>query len=454
MKTNGLVDFSGLLYEMWLLLEENEAARDCLQGSHDFLQVDEVQDTNYIQFRIIEGLAARHGNILMAGDINQSIYRFRGARYKNITDFINTHKDCKVVELGQNYRSTPEITAVADSLIFHNKSNMGGGIKPARLSGAPVVYRQFETPDAESSCLANQVGLWLSTGTHKPSDIAVLYRVNAMSRLLEEAFRKLKVPHRLIGGFSFYDRSEIKDCFAMLRLAANKQDTVAFTRLAEFMPGMGEKSVQMVEEHALATGKSFVEVCGILKDEVPQTARASCDLIARAYTSDLYAAKVGPALTHLVSTLRYEDAMAKSSRKDKEDRLDNVRELMSSTMSQENTGRGISEYLQQMQLMTSEDEDDTGDRVTLMTMHAAKGLEFQVVFIIGVEEEMVPHGRSVHEGPDGLEEERRLFYVGITRAKDKLFLSSCQNRRRVGGRSAPYYHCEPSRFLAEAGVKA
>lgn len=452
MKANNLMDFSGLLYEMYLLLEECEPARECLQKSIDFIQLDEVQDTNYIQFRIVEKLAENHHNILVVGDLNQSVYAFRGARYKNITDFVAYHKDCKIIELGMNYRSTPEITAVADKLIVHNKSNMGGTIKTSKLSGNPVVYMPFETSETESTTLANQILTWMSQGKYSPSDVAVLYRANAMSRSVEEAFRKVRVPYKLVGGFSFYDRSEIKDCFSMLRLAVNKHDTVAFTRLADFMPGMGEKSVHKIEEQAKASGKSFVEMCGIMKDQVPSGAKESCELISRAYSQDLSKAKTSDALAHLVATLKYEATISKSAKKGSDDRIDNVRELMVSTMSSENNNRGISEYLQQMQLLGSNDEKEENGKVTLMSMHASKGLEFPIVFIIGVEENLLPHERSLREGPEALEEERRLFYVGITRAKDKLFLSSCQNRRKVGGRTAPYYRCTPSRFLVESGL--
>jgi DNA helicase II / ATP-dependent DNA helicase PcrA len=381
-----------------------------------------------------------------------SIYGWRGARYKNITDFVASHKDCKVIELGQNYRSTPEITAVADALISKNKSNMGSGIKTVKLSGSPVIYRVFDTPEAESECLSRQVYNWMSSGVHQPSEVAVLYRVNSMSRTIEETFRRLRIPYRLVGGFSFYDRSEIKDCFAMLRLAVNPQDTVAFTRLSEFMPGMGEKSVHKIEEQAIASGKSFTSMCAAMKEQVPACARESCEIVSRAYSHNLSSANVGQVLSHLVTALRYGTAMAKSTKKDVDDRMDNVKELIASTMSPEHANRGVSEYLQQMQLMTSDDKTDTENRATLMSMHAAKGLEFPVVFIVGAEEGLLPHERAVTESPDGLEEERRLFYVAITRAKDNLFISSCKTRRKAGGRNAPSYSCRPSRFLVESGL--
>ena len=451
-KQKGLIDFSGLLYEVVTMMETNEKVRKFLQDSHDFLQVDEVQDTNLAQFRLVELLGECHGNIFIVGDLNQSIYGWRGARYRNITDFMERDSGCKVIELGQNYRSTPQITSRADALISHNESNMGAGIITAKGDGDPVRYRQFSTNEEEANLIVTNIRNWCNSGLYKPSDIAVLYRVNSMSRSLEEACMAMRVPYKVIGGFSFYDRSEVKDCLAMLRMCVNPHDTVAFTRISDFMPGMGTKSVYLVENASAAHNIGIAEACVEIVNDIPASGRESCAKFSEVFTTDYSSMNAGQALGHIVNELNYEGVLKKSSKSKVNDRIDNVQELVTSAMAGENSGLGIQEYLHKLQLLTSSDQDSPESQVSLMTMHASKGLEFPVVFVVGLEENMVPHERSVSESADGLEEERRLLYVAMTRAEDKLFLSSCKSRRKAGGRKAASYSCIPSRFLKEAGI--
>jgi len=452
-KAKGLIDFSGLLYEVISLMESNDTLRKFLQNSHQFLQVDEVQDTNLAQFKLVEMLGEKHGNIFVVGDINQSIYGWRGARYHNILDFMNRQGGCKVVELGRNYRSTARIASVADALIKHNTSNIGSGIKTVKGDGKPVLYKEFKTSEEEADCIASNAKSWLSSGMCKAGDIAVLYRVNSMSRALEEAFRRNGVPYKVIGGFSFYDRAEIRDCLAMLRMCVNPRDSVAFARIAEFMPGMGSKSVLTIEHQAADRGMTIPAACMHEINSLPSSARRSCQAFTDVYLGNFSSLNAGQALQHIVGLLNYREILAKSKKTNPEDRIANVQELITSAMSGENKDLNIQEYLHRMQLMTSGDEESQDSQVSLMTMHASKGLEFQTVFVVGIEENMIPHEKSLAESPDAVEEERRLLYVAMTRAMDRLLLSSCRYRKRAGGKSAIVYKTYPSRFLVESGVR-
>lgn len=447
-RLNGMVDFSGLLSTTNTMLKDSEIVRESIKNSHDYLQVDEVQDTNIAQFNMVNVMSERHKNVFMVGDLSQSIYGWRGSRCENITDFISSHPDCKVLELGQNYRSTPEIISSADKLIRHNSSHMGTEFKTGNPSGKPICCKQLLSPEDEAEFVSSSV-IWAIRAGVKPHDIAVLYRLNSLSRVLEEEFRRKRIPYKVVGGFGFYERSEIKDCLAMLRLASNKDDIVAFDRVCSFIPGVGTAAVTKVEELAKTNpGIGLIAASEMAADMVKGSSSPGLRWIGRTFAATKpLLSDVSSCLDSVLKELRYVDMLRRSKHKNKEDKERNVQELSISMKGK--MKQSVSEYVQQISLMSSSDEESEQDRTTLMTLHASKGLEFPIVFMVGVEANILPHSRAVEEREDGLEEERRLCYVGMTRAKSRLFMTYCKFRRSQNGGNEP---CFPSQFLIESGL--
>ena len=448
LKSNGTIDFSGLLGTMNDLLADSEEVRTSIQTSHDYLQVDEVQDTNLAQFNMVNILSERHNNVFMVGDLSQSIYGWRGSRCQNITDFINNHSGCKVLELGLNYRSTPEIIAAADCLIKNNDSHMGTVFKTNNPPGKPIFIRMFQNPEEEASFVASTVSNAIRAGA-KPNDIAILYRLNSQSRALEEEFRKSRLSYKVVGGFGFYERAEVKDCLAMLKFACNPDDIVAFDRVCSFVPGVGTAAETKVEEYAKANpGVGLVNACGAIAEGLKGNSAAGLKAINRIFTANQSRLlDVSSSMDFLLRDMRYIELLRNSKHKNKDEKERNVHELSISVKNRERTS--VSEYIQQISLMSSGDEESEINKTTMMTLHASKGLEFPLVFMVGVEEEMLPHLKAIQERPDGLEEERRLCYVGMTRAKKRLFMTYCKFRKSQNGGLVP---CFPSRFLSEAGL--
>ncbi|MCK9434383.1 MAG: ATP-dependent helicase [Candidatus Cloacimonetes bacterium] len=447
-RLNGMVDFSGLLSTMNIMLRDSEEVRNSIQSSHDYLQVDEVQDTNLAQFNMVNVMSEKHNNVFMVGDLSQSIYGWRGSRCENITDFISNHPGCNVLELGQNYRSTPEIIAAADKLIKHNSSHMGTEFKTGNPSGKPIYCGQFMSPEDEAEFVASSVIGAIRAGV-KPHNIAILYRLNSLSRVLEEEFRRKRIPYKVVGGFGFYERSEVKDCLAMLRLASNKDDIVAFDRVCSFIPGVGTAAVTKVEELSKNNpGIGLIAACDMAADMLKGSSVSGLRWINRTFTaSKSMLTDVSTCLDHVLRDLRYVDMLRRSKHKNKEDKERNVQELSISMKGK--VKQSVSEYIQQISLMSSGDEETEQDRATMMTLHASKGLEFPLIFMVGVEANILPHARAVEEREGGLEEERRLCYVGMTRAKSRLFMTYCKFRRSQNGGNDP---CQPSEFLIESGL--
>lgn len=450
LKEMNCVDFSGLLYESILLINANEKVRDFMQSCHKYLQVDETQDTNFAQFTIIELLSQKHNNVFVIGDIDQSIYSWRGARYKNISDFVNKNNNCKIYKLGYNYRSTPQIMEVAEKLIKHNSERMENQYIVVNKPGDPVSYKPFVTPDAEANYIAFKIKDLALAEKNLYKDFVVLYRTNFMSRSLEEKFVEHGVPYKVIGGFSFYDRSEIKDCLSMLKLFANRKDVIAFHRVCKLMKGVGVKSIDVVEKKFYADKTDLITASMACEKDMNKKCKDSLAKLISAFNIVENGKNAAQVLMHIIKTIEYEDILKNSKRTEVQDRLENVIELIHSINSEENRELTAGEYLQKISLITSSDEKVDRDQVTLMTLHAAKGLEFPVVFIVGVEKDLLPHIRSLEEGSE--EEERRLFYVGITRAEKRLFISSCQKRPVGYGREVRFKNCLPSHFLKQAGL--
>jgi DNA helicase II / ATP-dependent DNA helicase PcrA len=445
------VDFSGLLYDVICLLKKNDRPREFMQGCHQYLQVDEAQDTNLAQFTIMELLSERHKNVFVVGDIDQSIYSWRGARYQNINDFLTKNKDCKLYHLNCNYRSTPQIMDVASKLIQHNSERLGGKCSVISGGGDPVSYKSFSLPEEEARYIATKIHMMKNSLSLSYKDFAVLYRTNFMSRILEEQFVQNNVPYRVIGGFSFYDRAEIKDCLFMLRLLANRKDSVAFYRVTSFLDGVGAKSVAIIENDAHTNQTDFIVAASNCADNLGKRCKLSIEKLVNAFNVDVSGKGAAQILMHLIKSLGYEQFLQKSKQKAKiQDRVENVLELIHSINENENRKLSVSEYLQKISLLTSNDDEADSNQVSLMTLHAAKGLEFPSVFVVGVEKDLLPHVNSIVENRE--EEERRLFYVGITRAEKYLHVSSCQRRPSGYGKDVQYRKCTPSVFLKQAGL--
>lgn len=458
MRKNNQIDFSGLLSEMIRLLERDGSTLSKLQTRFDFIQVDEAQDTNFAQFKIVQLLGA-HNNVLIVGDPDQGIYSWRGARYKNIEDFININK-AKVVNLPHNYRSTPEIVKVASTLIKHNKNRQQTlEFKTGNESGKPVECICLPTPEQEGAWIAHRIKHMIDNEGYKPHDFAVLYRINAMSRAIEQGLMSLGITYQVIGGFSFFDRSEIRDSLAMLRFAVNPLDGTALSRFIN-KPSrrIGEVSLGKIENFANDQGINLMEAMKRVREFASGNDKTrviqGCEEIHAAFSFDRTGMSIGEVLDNLVVRLGYYRFLeSKYETKELDDRKDNVQELINAcALYTEKRGNDIAGYLNNIALQTSSDKDTEDNTVSLMSLHASKGLEFPVVFMPGLEEGQLPHKRALMER-DGLDEERRLCYVGMTRAEQRLIVSFADTRmQKFKNGSIAFEPTKKSRFLQESGL--
>ncbi|HTL95924.1 MAG TPA: UvrD-helicase domain-containing protein [Gemmatimonadaceae bacterium] len=437
-------DFDDLLVLPVRLLEQHPDRLAEYRRRFQFILVDEYQDTNRAQYRFIALLGGEHGNVLVVGDDDQSIYGWRGADIRNILDFEKDFPAARVVRLEENYRSTPQVLEVANVVISANTSRRGKTLRATRGAGETVtLVGSLDERDEAEFVTTELLSRRAADETLRLSDIAVLYRTNAQSRSLEEAFRLRAIPYRLVGAVRFYDRREIRDLVSYLKLIANPADDEAFRRaVAVPRRGLGESTIEQLAERARAAGIPLLAAAGRpdLHDGLRPAARTALAGFATLITRHRERAAdsaVDELLLQLIEDIRYEDAL-RAEGKEGLDRLDNVRELITGaaeTVIDEGGELGLTpldHFLQRAMLVTDFDRQSAdADAVTLMTLHNAKGLEFPLVFITGLEEGLFPLSRA-HDAPNELEEERRLFYVGITRAKRKLFLSHARSRRRNG----------------------
>ncbi len=448
------IDFSGLLSETIHLLKTNENVLDKLQNRWKFLTIDEAQDTNIAQFSLTELISSKHNNIMFIGDTDQSIYSFRGARFQNILDFIDKHKDCKVLYLSDNYRSTPEIVAVADKLIKHNSSHMSSKIfKTSNASGEPVACTCYADQNEEAKCVAEYIQDLVQQG-YKYSDFAILYRINSMAQPFESVFNSLGMKYRTVGGFSFYNRAEIKDCICMLRFLINRKDGIAFERVASKMSGLGSVKIGKIENYAEKNSVDLVEACKKSPDYVgSKAAEDSCLKISSVYGLDFSNLHAGESLDKIVNSLNYQDYLKKTYPEDFDDRWQNVKELITAAAIFGEKDPSIAKYVQNLSLLSADDKKEDKDSITLSSGHGAKGKEWNVVFAVGMEQGKLPHARALIENPvDGIEEERRVAFVCLTRAKKILQVSWCKNRRTFTKFGVKYQKCLPSQFLYESGL--
>ncbi|MBI4590402.1 MAG: UvrD-helicase domain-containing protein [Candidatus Rokubacteria bacterium] len=445
----GALDFDDLLLLTVRLWEKVPEVLAWYRGLWPYVLIDEYQDTNRVQYRIIQLLTQERRNLCVVGDDDQAIYRFRGATLRNILDFERDFPGTRVIRLEQNYRSTKRILAIASTVIANNAGRKGKTLWTENTDGDPArVYRAWDESQ-EAAFVAHTIGRLRSEGVEE-GEVAIFYRTNAQSRVLEDALRRNAIPYVIVGGVRFYERREIKDALAYLRLTINPVDEVAFKRaIAAPSRGVGRATLSRLEEVARREKLSLLEACGRLGDEVSGKPRRALEEFGR-LISDLRertSALAVPAVIDLVVTRSgYRDALRAERTAEAEGRLENLEELLAAAEEFQHSRESVTleEFLDTVALLSDVDEwNAERGAVTLMTLHSAKGLEFPVVFLTGMEEGVFPHVKSM-EDPEELEEERRLCYVGLTRAKRRLYLSYALHRRLHGGGLG-----EPSRFLLE-----
>lgn len=450
---SGAVDFDDLLLHVAMLLKENPEIRRRLDERYRYILVDEYQDTNLAQYTIVRAMSVDFPNLAVTGDPDQSIYGWRGANLNNILNFEHDYPNVKIVRLEQNYRSTKRILRVADQLIAHNKRRKLKGLFTENAEGREVQLIFHPTQKDEADHIAALIEHEVRAGRRRPRDFAVFYRTNALSRALEFALREFGIPYQMINGLEFYQRKEIKDVLAYLQLLNNPRDGVALLRILNTPPrGIGRSTVKQLQEHAARRGLTLLEAAresGMIAELAKRAAVAVAKFVAMFDHLALIAGEpVEEIIGHVLNDSGYQEFLRLSEDEEDQERLANIEELLTAAREFDEThpaAGGLETFLEQSALVNDTDAwEDQDDRVTMMTVHAAKGLEFPVVFMIALEEGIFPHERSRND-EEQLEEERRLLFVGLTRAKEELHLSrACYRHYR--GQNRPTV---PSTFLME-----
>ncbi|HSB69335.1 MAG TPA: DUF3553 domain-containing protein [Candidatus Methylomirabilis sp.] len=453
LRASHAVDFDDLLMLTVVLFRDRPHVLEYHQNLWRYVLVDEYQDTNHAQYQIVNFLSRRHGNLAVVGDDDQSIYRWRGADLNNILDFEHDHAGCKVIRLEQNYRSTQNILDASGGVVANNRGRKGKTLWTQNPAGEPIVVYQARDEQAEADFVIRTIRELAAKDGHGLDDFAVFYRTNAQSRVLEDALRREVTPYVIVGGLRFYERKEIKDLLSYLRLVANPDDAQSFKRIVNVPPrGIGQATVDKLEGLAVAERVSLWEACkriGGRKILGPRAVKALDDLVALIEKARIKAevTPVPELILDLLETTGYLADLKSEGTIEAESRIENLQELVSAAREflERSEDRTLQAFLDSVALIADIDAlaEGTG-AVTLMTLHSAKGLEFPVVFMTGMEEGVFPHSRSLSEDAE-LEEERRLCYVGMTRAKARLFLSAALSRRMFNNDN---YNL-PSRFLDE-----
>jgi DNA helicase-2/ATP-dependent DNA helicase PcrA len=451
---NNALDFDDLLMKTAFLLRDCPDVCSELGNRFKFLLIDEYQDTNRAQYSIARALASAHNNICVTGDPDQSIYRWRGADIRNILDFENDWPNAAVVKLEENFRSKPEILEIADRLIAKNQNRKQKMLIPTKPPPAHVAINAFEDELEEADGIARQVKE-LTEGGASLKDIAVFYRVNAQSRLLEEAFIRNKIPYQIVRGVEFYGRKEIRDILAYLKILVNPDDEVALLRIINTPArGIGKTTIDKIRFFADRNNIAFFEALKKTEHIEPLSEATKAKIAVFVNMLEGFKKDITGEVAPLTERVFIESGLEKSLREtgpDGQNAIDNINELINSAAQydQQAEDPSLLDYLQQIALFSDVDAYDAAtDRVALMTLHTAKGLEFENVFIVGVEQGLLPHERSNTDNEDELEEERRLFFVGITRAKSGLYISYAQYRKIRGQQLRTI----PSQFLFELGT--
>ncbi len=462
-KKSGAMDFDDLLLNTNILFRDFPEILAKYQEKFRYILVDEYQDTNHSQYLIVNKLAARHHNVCVVGDDAQSIYSFRGARIENILNFQTDYPDHKIYKLEQNYRSTKVIVDAANSLIAKNNGQIKKNVWSDNETGQRIKIVGCITDMEEGFFVSNSILDSSLTDQQKFSDFAILYRTNAQSRIFEEALRKRNIPYRVYGGISFYQRKEIKDMLSYLRLTVNHQDDEALKRIVNYPArGIGDVTVEKLEQSAASKGISMLEAIenaeslGVDLNKGTLVKLRDFAAMIAGFTSKAGELNAFEAVTHISVASGIRKDLYNGNTPEERSRYENLEELLNgikefteSAINENKTG-SLVEYLENVSLLTDQDNDKPEDRnkVTIMTMHSAKGLEFNNVYIVGLEEELFPSKMSF-ESPEDMEEERRLFYVAITRARKRVNISYALNRYKWGTPTT----CQPSRFLLDIDQK-
>ncbi len=454
-RNNGL-DFGDLLLFVKILFKRFPEVLKTYQTLCRYVMVDEFQDTNLIQYHLIKQIVADHQNLCVVGDDDQSIYRWRGAEVGNILNFEKDFSNAKVITLEQNYRSTQNILQAANHMVRQNRMRKEKALWTENLEGDPLTLYVAEDEKDEARFIVQKIEEWIqssSKGIKTYRDIAVFYRINAQSRAIEEELVKNRIPYTVVGGLKFYERKEIKDILAYLRLITNTSDGLSLKRILNVPPrGIGEKTIEKLEGFSRGKGISLYEgMKQSLKEEwLSSSIRTKIEDFIQMVEEMKEEAKtlsLSGLTLNLLRRTGYLQRLKEESTDEAYSRLENIEELINVMTEYEKSDEEVSieSFLDKVSLVTDVDlYEDKGNRVSLMTLHCAKGLEFPVVFIVGVEEGLLPHYRRGEEIED-MEEERRLFYVGITRSKEKIFLSRAERRSTFGIGRANL----PSRFLED-----
>ena len=452
LKKNNALDFDDLIVKTVELFQNNPQILDYYQERFRYIMVDEYQDTNMAQFKLVSLLASKYRNLCVVGDDDQSIYRFRGADIQNILSFENTFPGTMVIKLEQNYRSTQNILDAANEVIRHNFGRKDKTLWTANGEGDKILFKQFDTAKDEADFVVRQI----RDSGYSYQDQAVLYRTNAQSRLLEERCIFYNVPYRLVGGVNFYQRKEIKDILAYLKTIANGVDDLSVIRIINVPKrGIGTTTIGRVTAFASEHSMSFYDTLKEAK-QIPGIGKAAEKISrfiaqmeafrAMAYSEE-YSMK--DLIDHILEDTGYEEELQEEGEIEAQTRLENIEELINKAAAYEEDSEHptLDEFLEQVALVADIDNvDDTEDRVTLMTLHSAKGLEFPKVYLVGMEDGLFPGMMSIMSGDKTeMEEERRLCYVGITRAKKELVLTAAR-QRMINGETR---WSKPSRFINE-----
>ena len=450
------MDFDDLLIKTVELLQTNESILRFWSNKFQFIMVDEYQDTNFVQYKLVELLGSNNKNVCVVGDSDQSIYAFRGADIRNIIEFEKDFSNATVIQLDKNYRSSKKILNLANTVISNNPRKIEKNLWTDNEDGLDISSLRFRSEKDEARWVAEEVKSLIDST--KDNEIAIFYRTNSQSRLFEEELRMLNINYKVIGSVRFYDRREIKDIVSYLQFLVNESDIVAFERIVNVpRRGIGESTVKKIRLHLNETGKSIFDALESI-DEIKNISpriKASLsefkDLVSELKSYSLQ----GPSKTiqKVLELTGYKMSLIKEGTLESQMRIENIEELLNSAFNFENLYEEeidepygiLRDYLESIALFSETDNLEDADRVLLMTLHNAKGLEFPYVFMTGMEENLFPHERSTQGDNSEIEEERRLCYVGITRAEEKLYLTHAWSRTLWGG---TVYNL-PSRFLEE-----
>jgi len=444
------LDFDDLLLEPVRLLQHDQDLREQYNRRFEFVMIDEYQDTNRTQYDLIRLLSDAHKNIAVVGDEDQSIYGWRGADIRNILDFEHDFPNASVIRLEQNYRSTKNILEAASALVANNKERKGKWLWTESAAGSRIGV--YEAVDAENEALFIADTIENLLAMDRGQRVAVLYRTNFQSRQIEEALRRYGRKYIVVGGFSFYQRAEIKDILSYLKVLVSPEDSISLLRIVNNPArGIGKTTTDEIEQFALENQMSMWSAIGRMLDEGAFPPRAEAAVQAFRNLIDELSAEVNKwtideTLRQILDRSGYRRMLQAVETPESESRLGNLEELLNAAVDAAERGEGVTEFLDHAALVADSDNLDERAEVSLLTMHNAKGLEFPYVFIAGLEEGLFPHTRSIESG-EGMEEERRLCYVGMTRAEKRLILTYAKFRRKFGG--SPPERCIPSRFLKE-----